>query len=292
MKRFRLGRFWLEFRKNPRTGVDVRYKERPPEYAHSGDCHPFWELLYVDRGLVRIRLGEPEHALSQGDFVLIAPRQSHSVLPTNTGALFYVTAHFETNLEGLAELGNEVLRADEEGRRLLIALLREKQSGLPASEPLALSYLAQFLIQALRGVTSTRAAVSLPTFFQANAERATVDKAVDFMRRRFHDRLTLEEIAGAAGVSNSRLAHLFKRKMGVPVMGYLQNLRIQYAKTLLLESAYNVSEIAQLSGYSSVHLFSRRFKKLVFIPPSQYAKMVRLAAAGVSSNSQKQSRAG
>ena len=98
--------------------------------------------------------------------------------------------------------------------------------------------------------------------------------------------------ARAAGASNSHLEHLFKKKMNVSVMGYLQDLRIQKAKVLLVESAHNVTEIARLCGYSSIHHFSRRFKKVARLSPSQYAKMVHQAPHDYSSDSQKQSKAG
>lgn len=292
MSRVRLGRFWLEFKKNPRTGVDVRYKERGPEYGQSGDCHPFWELLYVDRGRLRMRLDEAEHELEPGDFILIAPGQLHSVVPADSVARFYVTAHFDSNLKGLAELGSTLISADEEGRRLIVALLKEKESDQPGAELLALSYLAQFLIRLLRSGTRRAAETSLPTYYQSNAERTVADKAVEFMRRGFSEPLTLNRIASACCVSNSHLEHVFKRKTGMPVMAYLQGLRIEHAKGLLLESSANVTGIARLSGYSSVFLFSRRFKQIVGVPPSQYARTVQLAALGNSSESQKTGKTG
>jgi AraC-like DNA-binding protein len=291
MRRFRLSRFWLEFRKNPRTGVDVRYKERAPEYVHGGDCHPFWELMYVDRGAVRLRVGEGEHELRPGDFILIAPNCAHSVLPADAAARFYVTAHFDTNLKGLETLAGGAISADEEGRRLVVALIKEKESDQEGGEFLALAYLAQFLLR-LRRCRAAAPGVAAPTYFQSNSERSVVAKAVDFMNRRYAEPLTLDRIAAESGVSNSHLEHLFKRRMETPVMAYLQGLRIEHAKALLLESASNVSGIAHMCGYSSVFLFSRRFKQVVGVSPSQYARMVRPPSGEVSSGGQKLGRTG
>jgi AraC-like DNA-binding protein/mannose-6-phosphate isomerase-like protein (cupin superfamily) len=279
----------VKFRANPKTGVEVCYKERSPDYTLPQDRHDFWELLYVDKGFVSIRLEERQHVVSQGEFILIAPNQSHGVLPSTSVAPFYITAHFQTNLKRLRELTDAVIQGGEEGRRLLVDLLRERASGAYGAETLTRGYLTEFLIKAVRDRESGRRAAERTTYFQANAARRPVAMAMEFLKRNLHRPLTLDDIAKAAGVSNSHLEHLFKSQTGSSVMSHLQEARIQHAKTLLLESGLNISQIAEQSGYSSIHLFSRRFKKAVSVAPSQYAKMVRLALQSDGSNGQKQS---
>jgi transcriptional regulator GlxA family with amidase domain len=100
------------------------------------------------------------------------------------------------------------------------------------------------------------------------------------MREHLNETLNLTRIARGAGVSASHLEHVFKKTGQRPVMSCLMQLRIQRAKQLLLESNLNVSQIAEMMGFSSVHVFSRCFKKAVSFSPSQYAKTVQLAAAG------------
>ena len=279
------GELWFNFRTNPKTGVEVGYKERDPGYTNAGDRHQFWELLCVDKGLVRILLDGTEFTVCQGEFVLIAPNQWHAVPPSATVAPFYITVHFETNFEQLGDLMNTVLRVDEKGRQLLVNLLKEKGGARIGACELARCHLAEFLIRAVRARRAGMPAEALPTYFQAHAENEIVEKAVADMRRHFGSPLSLHDISRAAGVSHSHLEHIFKKKTGMPVMAYLQDLRIQNAKKLLLESTLNVSQIAEQSGYSSVHLFSRRFKKFVSVPPSQYAKMVRLGLSANDNNS-------
>ena len=96
--------------------MDVLYKERAPDYSLAGDWHDFWELLYVDKGSVRIVLDGREYAVRSGEFVVIARRQMHSLLPSDGIAPFYITAHFETNLGRLDELVNTVIPADVQAR--------------------------------------------------------------------------------------------------------------------------------------------------------------------------------
>ena len=51
--------------------------------------------------------------------------------------------------------------------------------------------------------------------------------------------------------------------------------KISAAKQLLVRRDLNISQIADALGYSDVHYFSRRFKQLTGMPPSQYAAMAR-----------------
>jgi len=268
--------FWLTFRTNPKTGVDCSYKERSPDYALPGERHDFWELLYVDKDFVRIRLGHRNYLVSQGEFALIAPNQLHSVRPSATAAPFYVTVHFQTNLHRLGNLTDAVNPVSEEGRHLLTKLLREKASSAYGANVLARCYIAEFLVNAVRATAAGQHAPKLTTSFGADAATQSVEKAIEFMGLNFSRHLALSEIAEGAGVSPSHLEHLFKKKVGCSIMTYLQDFRIQRAKKLLLESRFNISQIAEQTGYSSIYLFSRRFKEVLSVSPTCYAKMVRL----------------
>lgn len=292
MRGIRLGHFRLEFRSNPATGVEALYKERPPGYAFAGERHSFWELLFVDRGTLRMALAGSEVPVQEGEFLLIPPGLRHGVFPGAGPAPFYITAHFECNLPGLEAAAARPVRAADEHRRLLIGMLRERESDDAAAHSLALCYLAEFLIRASRAVAPPARTPSLSRFYQANAERDVAERAMAYIEAHSGRPLTLEAIASAAGVSASHLEHVFKKRAGAPVMNYLQEVRIRQAKRLLLESSLNVSQIAEKSGYSSVHLFSRRFKKAVSVPPSRYARMVRAGLPISGSRGQKESKDG
>lgn len=280
---FRAGEFTLSFRTNPRTGIDVSYKERHPEYTSADSCHDFWELLYVDKGQVQLFLEGLPFTLSQGEFVIILPCQMHGVGPSGTVAPFYVTAHFDTTLEPLRRLGNRILAIDEEGRRLLARMLEEKSSSQFESFGLARCYLAKFLIRTIRLQTSDAPDRRLAPYFQVNAGKQIIQRAMDYMVSNLEKPISLPDIARAVAVSRSHLEHAFKRHTGRSVMFHLQDLRIERAKKLLLESPLNISGIAAQCGYSSLHLFSRRFRKSVSVCPTEYARMVR-AALPIQSN--------
>ena len=57
-------------------------------------------------------------------------------------------------------------------------------------------------------------------------------------------------------------------------MEYYSKLKIKEAKKLIRESTYSVSEISEMLGYSSIHIFSRAFKKKTGMSPTDYSKSI------------------
>lgn len=81
---------------------------------------------------------------------------------------------------------------------------------------------------------------------------------------------TLEALAREVGMSRSALAERFTQFVQQPPMQYLTNWRMQLAATCLQTSLDSVAAIAAQVGYESEAAFSRAFKKLVGLPPSQW----------------------
>ena len=77
------------------------------------------------------------------------------------------------------------------------------------------------------------------------------------------------ETAHAIGCSPNYLSSLFLRAHGVTVKEYVNTLKFNYARRMLEESSYNVSEIAGSCGFSDVIYFSRQFRARFGYTPSQ-----------------------
>lgn len=97
-----------------------------------------------------------------------------------------------------------------------------------------------------------------------------MNQAKEFMRRNFARALTLGEIAWHVKVSEEHLARVFRRVTGQTVFDYLRTVRLEHAKTLLINSNGTISEIAVQSGFGSLALFSRNFSHYVGQSASHY----------------------
>ena len=87
------------------------------------------------------------------------------------------------------------------------------------------------------------------------------------------NQLTQASVAEALGVTAAYLSALFKKSMGVSMMNYLTMLRLENARTLLLEQKeLPLRVIAEQVGYSDEFYFSRSFKKYYGVSPSRIRK--------------------
>ncbi|WP_349945452.1 response regulator [Lacrimispora sp. BS-2] len=85
--------------------------------------------------------------------------------------------------------------------------------------------------------------------------------------------IKLEELAKNAGFSYTYFSYLFKKETGKTLTEYIQMVRIETAKKLLVEKERSVSEIAELVGYSDIKFFTKQFKKALGVSPNEYRKM-------------------
>ena len=89
-----------------------------------------------------------------------------------------------------------------------------------------------------------------------------------------HRPLSIRDLAEAVRMSESVFAHVFKAATGMAPLQFLQQLRMEHARTLLL-SGSTVSEAAARVGYTSPSHFSCVFKRHVGVLPRVYARQLR-----------------
>ncbi len=105
----------------------------------------------------------------------------------------------------------------------------------------------------------------------------TVAEAMEFVQKHFTDpELRLGTIAWHTGKGDEHLARLFKRETGRSVFEYVREIRINHAKTLMLNPSTSLTKVAEACGFQSLAFFSRTFKQLVGLSPSAYRRTLEL----------------
>ena len=99
-----------------------------------------------------------------------------------------------------------------------------------------------------------------------------VGKALSLMHGAPAINWTIEKLAKDVGLSRSVLAQRFTHLVGMPPMQYLAKWRMQIASGLLSDGSANVATVAAEIGYASEAAFSRAFKKMVGISPSDWRR--------------------
>ncbi len=103
-------------------------------------------------------------------------------------------------------------------------------------------------------------------------QQARARAMADFVNRSFAQRVTLEDIAGAANVSKSEALRCFRTYLHTTPISYLTRRRLEFASEQLKSTSKPVEAIAAESGFSSLAYFSRMFKKKYGQPPSRYRR--------------------
>jgi two-component system response regulator YesN len=94
--------------------------------------------------------------------------------------------------------------------------------------------------------------------------------AMEFMEMNYNRPITLADIAHEAHLSVSRLAHLFREQVGITLIDFLTNVRINAAKRLMLKTEMNCTQVCFEVGYNNQSYFTRTFKQVTGMTPRQF----------------------
>ncbi len=97
----------------------------------------------------------------------------------------------------------------------------------------------------------------------------SIKLALEFINREYGRKLTLEEIANAAGLSKYHFSREFKKVTHTTVTSYLNMTRCKHAKLLLLSNTYSVHDAATACGFENASFFSKTFRNTMGYLPSE-----------------------
>ena len=98
----------------------------------------------------------------------------------------------------------------------------------------------------------------------------TYRRLANFLEESYTSDIDREQIEEKMGLRYTQLCKIFKQYSGITIFTYIQQLRIQLSKHLLVSSNQPVQNIAAQVGFHDHYYFSRCFTKLEGVSPSQY----------------------
>lgn len=100
-------------------------------------------------------------------------------------------------------------------------------------------------------------------------ENPVVKKACDYVNSHLSEDFSLEEAAGAVGVSQFYLSKLFREVTGQTFVNYIGGQRLERARSLILETDFSIKEISAMCGYKDQNYFSKMFKGKFGLSPTE-----------------------
>jgi AraC-like DNA-binding protein len=94
----------------------------------------------------------------------------------------------------------------------------------------------------------------------------------EYMRAHLNQPLRISTLCNLAGLSSSRFFELFKTATGDTPLNWFTRLRMNWASDLLVNSSWQVKQVAIQVGYEDSFYFSRVFTSVHGVSPSEYRK--------------------
>ncbi|MFC4776698.1 AraC family transcriptional regulator [Paenibacillus sp. GCM10023252] len=101
-----------------------------------------------------------------------------------------------------------------------------------------------------------------------------VSRMIAYLEEHSQEELRTEHMGDNLHLNYRYMSTLFKKKLGVSIFRYHEQLRIHQAAELLKNTSMNISEVSYTMGYASPFYFSRVFKKVMGEAPSDYTRSI------------------
>lgn len=275
--------------------VTVHYFEYTSDFFYPGESHNFWEFLYVDKGEVEVTAGERVQVLKKGDIIFHKPMEFHNLWANGTSAPNLIVVTFTSPSPAMSFFEHKILRVGDAERALLARIISEsysvfssdlsdphlkkleKRREIPfGAEQLITLSLELMLIQLVRKQAAPSMEAKLTTSIKEKSDHDEVQRIVQYLEENINKNITLSDICRDNLIGRSYLQKIFREKMDCGVIDYFGHMKIDAAKQMIRKGTSNFTQIAHDLGFASIHYFSRRFKKVTGMTPTEYASSVKI----------------
>lgn len=108
----------------------------------------------------------------------------------------------------------------------------------------------------------------------SKTKNSIIQKSIDYINQNYHNRLSVEDIAGHINMSSSQFSRQFKKQIGTSPYDYLLGTRLTKAKELLKNTSLPISEISYHTGFANESNFIYFFKKHEGISPLKFRNLL------------------
>ncbi len=245
-----------------------KYEGDWPSYIHS---HHFTELFYVKSGSGEFQVDQHSIPIKKDNLIIVNPNIPHTEISSREDPLTYITLGVEGMIFSFPNNnGYTIIPCSQQKSNLLFyfgTMLTELETQKEGYQDVCVSLLNILTILLKR---LTLSPCHVVTDIPSNQSCAKIKRYID---NNYQDNITLDSLASMAHLNKYYFTHIFTETYGSSPINYLNERRIQVSMDLLVNSDYNIAEIATLSGFSSQSYFAQSFKKVCHMSASTFRKI-------------------
>lgn len=232
----------------------------------SAHVHENLELVYTVRGSGNAYCDGKKYSLSENSFFLAFPNQIHRY--TDCDGEFFVLI---IRPSILLNYGNIFL----EGRPESAVCNFEKGTDDNMSFLLKTAY-KEFRRDGYNSVIDAYLTVFFGKLLQyykinkSHTSQDTVLRILQYCSQHFTEAISINDISTELNISQSCISHTFSSRITLSFNDYINSLRLSHSIQYLKNKNYSITEIAELSGFSTLRTFNRAFRKQYNMTPSDY----------------------
>ncbi len=235
----------------------------------NGDCathwHEFYEIEYVIDGCGECFVNSQSFEMKSGMLFFMTPVDFHTIKRADATVINVMFSSEMATKDVLVPFTSsttpKAMEILPENRSFIETILEEivkNKNKIQFCEALIDALLLKLAYNfKLRGKDASYSPSQKMTFYIIN---------------HFREKVTLNDIAAAAGLTPSYASAVFKQEMQINFKEYLDNIRFDYAKKLLIYSNRTVQQVCLDSGFEDYPNFIRRFKLRFGEAPTKYRK--------------------
>ena len=255
-------------------------------YSFHREFHPFWEMIYVLEGSVRIACQERIYTLKQGDIVFHQPMELHRLWSVEDCSFQVFIVGFCASGPLLSQLESTAFVLTRQQQEAVCDLFRQAQQSFPESHPQYLRCVSadpEAYAPQLQMFANSLELFLISLFHQSQPRQTKPQsrshsaqlygRIVEELNGSPDGWITTGQIAQRLHCSESQIKQVFARYSDIGVHKYLLKLKVA-AAIHLLQQGCSVNETSRRLGFSNQNYFSTVFKRETGVPPSRYTQAV------------------
>ena len=270
--------------------VVIHYLEVEGNFHHKEESHNFWEMVFSKKGAVICSANGKEIKLNEGEIIFHKPNESHALKVDDYENSGVFVMSFECNSEAMRFFSDRKIKLSAKQMKYIKEIIEIAKRTyditfydletdimrlLPhptlGGEQLIKNLLETLLIDVMRSMTETQDGNDV-FLLDTEINNKLAEEIMEILKTNIENKLSVDDVSKAINYSKAYVFRQFKAATGKGVMEYYLELKIKKSKDLLNENLLSIREISEKLCFDTPNYFSKTFKKIVGITPTEYKK--------------------